>query len=219
RYSHIRIDREYQQRLAIKRAQTYSDNGHIQMTSQDYGACLSNGGLPRTNSGPAMRDGEGNARDDTGQSFSSTTSSSRIAVLEEARRQSYLRSPYWWAGIMLMITGEAGNFLAYGFAPASVISPLGVVAIISNCLIAPIMLGETLGHRDLFGVSVAIVGTVIIVVSLPSSERVIGPQELFAILKTTAFFIYTIATITTISVLMWISESCGANSIMIDVGL
>lgn len=26
---------------------------------------------------------------------------------------NYLRSPYWWAGILLMITGEAGNFLAY----------------------------------------------------------------------------------------------------------
>ena len=27
--------------------------------------------------------------------------------------KSYLRSPWWWAGIILMTTGEAGNFLAW----------------------------------------------------------------------------------------------------------
>ena len=40
--------------------------------------------------------------------------------------KSYLRSPYWWLGISLMTVGEAGNFLAYGFAPASIVSPLGL---------------------------------------------------------------------------------------------
>ena len=29
-----------------------------------------------------------------------------------------------------MTIGEAGNFLAYGFAPASIVSPLGVVALV-----------------------------------------------------------------------------------------
>ena len=38
---------------------------------------------------------------------------------------SYLRSGTWWIGILLMIAGETGNFVAYGFAPASVVAPLG----------------------------------------------------------------------------------------------
>ena len=38
---------------------------------------------------------------------------------------SYLRSGTWWIGILLMVLGEAGNFIAYGFAPASVVAPLG----------------------------------------------------------------------------------------------
>jgi len=38
---------------------------------------------------------------------------------------SYLRSGTWWIGILLMVLGEAGNFVAYGFAPASVVAPLG----------------------------------------------------------------------------------------------
>jgi hypothetical protein len=52
------------------------------------------------------------------------------AKSEDLVQKSYLRSPYWWAGIIMMTVGEAGNFLAYGFAPASIVSPLGVVAII-----------------------------------------------------------------------------------------
>ena len=38
---------------------------------------------------------------------------------------SYLRSGTWWIGILLMVLGEVGNFVAYGFAPASVVAPLG----------------------------------------------------------------------------------------------
>lgn len=53
---------------------------------------------------------------------------------------NYLKSSLWWLGAGLMTVGEIGNFVAYGFAPASVVSPLGVLALVSNCIIAPIFL-------------------------------------------------------------------------------
>ena len=31
--------------------------------------------------------------------------------------------------------GEVGNFLAYGWAPASLVSPLGAVSVVSNCVL------------------------------------------------------------------------------------
>lgn len=220
RYSHIKIDKEFQQRLAIKRAQAYSDNEHIQMTSQGYGTnAVVERPIMASNGNSATIDAHSANGYEARRSTPSTTSSTRYAVIEEARRQSYLRSSYWWAGILLMILGEAGNFLAYGFAPASVISPLGVVAIISNCLIAPIMLGETLRGRDLMGVLISIIGTVVIVISFHSSEKTIGPDDIFNMIATTTFFIYTAVTTIIIIVLIWMSETCGANSILIDVGL
>jgi magnesium transporter len=33
-----------------------------------------------------------------------------------------------WFGFALMNVGEIGNFLSYGFAPASVVAPLGAVS-------------------------------------------------------------------------------------------
>ena len=39
----------------------------------------------------------------------------------------YLKSRLWWSGMILIAVGEGGNFLSYGFAPASVVAPLGTV--------------------------------------------------------------------------------------------
>ena len=84
--------------------------------------------------------------------------------------QMYLYSPWWWLGLILMTVGEFGNFLAYGFAPASIVSPLGVVALISNCIIAPVMLKEPFRGRDFLGVVVSIAGAVVVVLSSAPEE-------------------------------------------------
>jgi hypothetical protein len=46
---------------------------------------------------------------------------------EEVEEGMYLKSKLWWVGLGLMAAGESGNFLSYGFAPASVVAPLGTV--------------------------------------------------------------------------------------------
>lgn len=46
----------------------------------------------------------------------------------------YYTSRLWWCGILLMGLGELGNFAAYGFAPASLIAPLGCVSVIGKTL-------------------------------------------------------------------------------------
>jgi len=39
----------------------------------------------------------------------------------------YTKIPKWWIGLICMGSGEIGNFLAYGLAPASMVSPLGAI--------------------------------------------------------------------------------------------
>lgn len=134
-------------------------------------------------------------------------------------RKSYLRSPYWWAGLILMTVGEAGNFLAYGFAPASIVSPLGVVALISNCVIAPFMLKEKFRQRDLWGVLVAVAGAVTVVLSAKTREVKIGPGEIWGMITTWEFEVYLGLTIGLILTLMWISQKYGRKTILIDIGL
>jgi hypothetical protein len=122
-------------------------------------------------------------------------------------------------GFVLMMAGEAGNFLAYGFAPASIVSPLGVVALVSNCLIAPFMLKEKFRKRDFCGVVVAIAGAVTIVLSAKTSETKIGPDLLWKMITRWQFELYLGLTVALILVLMWVSERYGSKSIFIDLGL
>ena len=137
----------------------------------------------------------------------------------QAERKTYLRSPYWWIGIILMTTGEAGNFIAYGFAPASIVSPLGVVALVSNCIIAPCLLHEHFRQRDFWGVVIAIGGAVTIVLSAKNSETKMGPHDVWAAITRWEFETYLGITAALIILLIWASGRYGEKTILIDLGL
>lgn len=157
-------------------------------------------------------------------SFSSESSSQSTVKPSEKREtradtRTYLSSPYWWAGIVLMIIGEGGNFLAYGFAPASVVSPLGVVALVSNCIIAPCLLKEQFRQRDFWGVLVAIAGAVVVVLSAKNSETKMGPDDIWSAITRWEFELYLGITAAFIISLIWASGRYGEKSILIDLGL
>ena len=160
--------------------------------------------------------GNNNDGDDASSGRSSNKSNSNSGEPDE---KNYLRSPYWWLGIVLMVIGEGGNFLAYGFAPASIVSPLGVVALISNCIIAPFMLKEPFRKRDFFGVIVAIAGAVTVVLSANNSNPKLGPNDIWHRIKTWEFETYLVVTLTIIFVLTVASNKYGEKSILIDLGL
>ncbi|KAI1501308.1 magnesium transporter NIPA-domain-containing protein [Biscogniauxia marginata] len=132
---------------------------------------------------------------------------------------SYLKSPSWWTGQVLMTIGEMGNFLAYGFAPASIVSPLGVVALISNCVIAPIFFGEVFRKRDFWGVVIAVAGAVTVVLSANQEETKLDPHGVWDAITTLEFEVYMGVTIFLIIVLMWASPRYGHRTILIDLGL
>lgn len=77
---------------------------------------------------------------------------------------SYLNYPVWWLGLLVLAVGELGNFIAYGYASAILIAPLGTVALISNALIAPFFLGEFSRVQDFIGIGFAAIGTVGIII-------------------------------------------------------
>ena len=208
RYAHIKLHQERAQRKEkIKNAGKRSQNG--------YGTTSMNG------SNGAGQNGHNDEEDDPlQQSFHSAESQSTACSDNDHNHDStYLKSPYWWGGIVLMTIGEAGNFLAYGFAPASIVSPLGVVALISNCVIAPIMLKERFRMRDFWGVVVAVAGAVTVVLSAKQQEKKLGPHEILGAITTLEFEVYVAVTISLIVILMWASPRYGNKTILIDLGL
>ncbi|MED6271238.1 Magnesium transporter nipa2 [Ameca splendens] len=43
---------------------------------------------------------------------------------------AYLKEWLWWAGLISMGAGEAANFAAYAFAPATLVTPLGALSVL-----------------------------------------------------------------------------------------
>ncbi|KAF9971284.1 hypothetical protein BGZ73_005807 [Actinomortierella ambigua] len=131
----------------------------------------------------------------------------------------YLHSKAWWLGMVLMILGECGNFLAYGFAPASVVAPLGTVALISNVILAPLMLRERFRRRDLIGVVIAIIGAVVVVVNSKSDEVKLTPEAMVVAICQVQFVVYFFMSCLAVVVLASLSDTIGPRYILIDLSV
>lgn len=241
RYAHIRIDREFVRDRShlesdVKRARSgrgatgaYGAVATGEQGSQDAEGQRESTFEPyRDEPLEPDHDLERHARDQqhaaSHDGLQESVSSDQTARPEDrdpqrGNRKSYLRSPYWWVGIVLMVLGEAGNFLAYGFAPASIVSPLGVVALIFNCVIAPFMLKEQFRKRDLWGVIIAIAGAVVVVLSAKSSEEKIGPHDIWMMITRWEFELYLGISAGLIVILMSLSGKYGSRTILVDIGL
>ncbi len=42
-------------------------------------------------------------------------------------RKHYIFLPFWWFGMVMNVAGELGNLISLGFAPASIVTPVGSV--------------------------------------------------------------------------------------------
>lgn len=241
RYAHTRLHKERKMRkqgarAALKRAQSSnSSNGSTQVGV--YGTIIGDGAGNGHGNGYQNGDGNGfsiNNYDEPSEdeheyledeplmgSFQSSATTASTDTDAEPKKSSsnYLKSPYWWLGQILITLGEAGNFLAYGFAPASIVSPLGVVALVSNCIIAPAMFHEKFRLRDFWGVVIAVSGVVTVVLSANQEETKLNPHDVWGAITTMEFEIYLGVTTFLIIVLMWASAKYGKRTILIDLGL
>lgn len=222
RYAHTRLQKRRARikqhvRQAMKRTQSSTQPG-------TYGAVLQreNGHTVDTSGSRDHQDID--IDDDENEPLSASFQSEATDVEQGAKQEdeestSYLKSPYWWLGQILIVLGEMGNFLAYGFAPASIVSPLGVVALISNCIIAPVMFHERFRQRDFWGVVIAVWGVITVVLSANQEETMLNPDDVWDAIRTMEFEIYLGVTIGLIFVLMWASPRYGRRTILIDLGL
>ncbi|KAK5997429.1 putative magnesium transporter NIPA7 [Cladobotryum mycophilum] len=233
RYAHTRLHREKNQirrraRAALKRAQSSRESGTYGtipdgVENGQNGHSNGNVGTLLDSDDDFEGDQDYHEDDPLTASFQSgsTTAGTDSEDENDAPKPtgSYLKSPYWWLGQILITLGEMGNFLAYGFAPASIVSPLGVVALISNCIIAPAMFHEKFRHRDFWGVVIAVSGVVTVVLSAKQEETKLGPDDVWGAITTMEFEIYMGVTSALIIALMWASRRYGKRTILIDLGL
>ncbi|XP_030305813.1 magnesium transporter NIPA3 [Calypte anna] len=115
---------------------------------------------------------------------------------------SYLKEWLWWAGLLSMGLGEATNFAAYAFAPATLVTPLGALSVLISAILSSYFLNEKLNIHGKLGCVLSILGSTVMVVHAPQEEEVTSLDEMERKLQDPAFV--TFAVLLTVVVLLLI---------------
>ncbi|KAG4066839.1 hypothetical protein HA402_012906 [Bradysia odoriphaga] len=102
----------------------------------------------------------------------------------------YLKEWIWWAGLLTMGIGEAANFAAYAFAPASLVTPLGALSVLVAAVMASKFLNERLNLLGKLGCLLCVLGSIIIVLHSPKEVEVEDLTVLISKLQDATFIIY-----------------------------
>ncbi|XP_068632457.1 magnesium transporter NIPA2 [Battus philenor] len=93
-------------------------------------------------------------------------------VRASAGGYAYLKQWMWWLGLLTMGIGEAANLLAYAFAPAALVTPLGALSVLVAAVLSSKFLSEKLNFIGKIGSFLCIIGSVIFVIHSPKTEEV-----------------------------------------------
>ncbi|XP_054793998.1 probable magnesium transporter NIPA7 [Prosopis cineraria] len=101
----------------------------------------------------------------------------------------YLLEPLWWVGMITMIVGEVANFVAYIYAPAVLVTPLGALSIIVSAVLAHFLLNEKLRKMGILGCLLCIVGSTIIVLHAPQERPITSVLEIWELATQTGILL------------------------------
>lgn len=141
----------------------------------------------------------------------------KYAHMRQSRPGSkpYYKSCLWWCGVILMGFGELGNFAAYGFAPASLIAPLGCVSVIASAIISVVFLKETLCASDIIGGALAVTGTYLLVTFAPRASTHITASLIQRCVVSWPFLIYIFIEVVLFCILLYLYKISQMRHIVI----
>lgn len=132
----------------------------------------------------------------------------------------YLLEPLWWIGMLTMVVGEFANFIAYIYAPAVLVTPLGALSIIVSAVLAHFLLNKKLRKMGILGCVLCIVGSTVIVLHAPGEHSISSVEEIWDLATQPAFLLYTASAIAVVLVLVLFCEPrYGQTNMMVYIGV
>ncbi|XP_055364500.1 magnesium transporter NIPA2 isoform X1 [Betta splendens] len=115
---------------------------------------------------------------------------------------AYLKEWLWWAGLLSMGAGEAANFAAYAFAPATLVTPLGALSVLVSAVLSSYFLTERLNLHGKLGCLLSILGSTTMVIHAPQEEEINSLEHMAKKLVDPGFLVF--ATLVIIVALIFI---------------
>ncbi|KAM6215111.1 NIPA-like protein 2 [Rhynchocyon petersi] len=136
------------------------------------------------------------------------------SALQEHRRP-FFKTASWWCAVVLMAVGETGNFAAYGFAPITLIAPLGCMSVTGSAVISVIFLKENLRASDLVGMTLALAGTYLLVNFAPTITQSVSARTVQYYFVGWKFLIYVILEMLVFCILLYFHQRKGMKHLLI----
>lgn len=132
----------------------------------------------------------------------------------------YLLEPLWWVGMITMLIGEIANFVAYMFAPAVLVTPLGALSIIVSAVLAHFTLNEKLQRMGVLGCVLCIVGSTVIILHAPEEEAPSSVTQIWHLATQPAFLCYAASALSVSLILMLhCAPRYGQTNIVVYIGI
>ncbi|CAF0907946.1 unnamed protein product [Brachionus calyciflorus] len=104
----------------------------------------------------------------------------------------YLKEWLWWSGFLTMAVGELCNFAAYGFVPATLVTPLGALSVLISAVMSAYFLDEKLNLIGKVGCILTAIGSTVMVIHAPKEGEVNSVKELVDRIQDKEFISFTI---------------------------
>lgn len=117
---------------------------------------------------------------------------------------AYLKEWLWWAGLLSMGAGEAANFAAYAFAPATLVTPLGALSVLVSAVLSSYFLTERLNLHGKLGCLLSILGSTTMVIHAPQEEEIDNLQDMEKKLADPGFLVFATCVVIVAFIFMFV---------------
>ncbi|AWO99574.1 putative magnesium transporter NIPA2-like [Scophthalmus maximus] len=132
----------------------------------------------------------------------------------------YLKDCLWWGGLLTMGVGEVCNFVAYMFAPATLVTPLGALSVLISAVLSSYLLGEVLNIVGKLGCLLCLLGSILLVIHAPEEQEVTSLQDMTDKLLEPGFLVYVSAVLVLCAVLvLYFSPRFGRSNILVYISI
>ncbi|XP_071950653.1 magnesium transporter NIPA2-like isoform X3 [Antedon mediterranea] len=133
---------------------------------------------------------------------------------------AYLKEWLWWAGFLSLGAGEFLNFLAYAFAPATLVTPLGALSVLVAAILSSYFLNETLNILGKTGCFLCVIGSVVMILHAPKEESANTLEELAARLISPGFITFgCLITTASIILIFYYAPRFGHSNVLVYVAI
>jgi len=130
---------------------------------------------------------------------------------------SYLTQRLWWAGMACLALGEVVNFVAYTFAPAAVVTPLGAASVLVAAVLAAAGLGETMRTLPRIGCWLGVLGSTVLVLHAPQQPQVRTLSQLTHSARSPAFVVFLVGVVAALALLLHAAPRHGRRHVLLPV--